>query len=230
MKNKHDELQKKNARLKRWLIVLSCVVIGLIIFIAVTQIMESKSSQSPATSTEPSIRVVSTSSSEAAVMETSSLDSTQANVTSSSSSESAEPATASPVIFPKGAILRGENEQLKFAMTTYTQNDDLVISYGPNSYISPDAHMSEMAAFVPITSPETTIQVDEEGTLKTVKVTTELKLSVGNGSKPSQEFFTPFNGNDTKIYAYLNDHGNITLAFTPAGHNGAYTTISLQEK
>lgn len=229
MKNNHNELQKKNTRLKRWLIVLSCVVIGLIIFIAVTQIMESKSSQSPATSTEPSIRVVSTSSSEAAVTETSSLDSTQANATSSSSSEPAEQ-TATPVIFPKGAVLRGENEQLKFSMTTYTQNDELVISYVPNGYIPPDAHMSEMAAFVPITSPEATIQVDEEGTIKTVKVTTELKLSVGDGSKPSQEFFTPFNGNDTKIYAYLNDHGNNTLAFTPARHNGAYTTISLQEK
>lgn len=229
MKNNHDEIQKKNTRLKRWLIVLSGAVIGLIIFIAVTQIMESKSSQAPATSTEPSIRIVSTSSSQAAVTETSSMDSTTTTVTSESSSEPVEP-TAHPVTFSKGAVLIGENDQFKFSVTTYTQNDELVISYGPNGYIPSDAHMNEVAAFVPITSPETTIQTNEGGVIKTVKVITELKLSVGEGSKPSLEFFTPFNGNDTKIYAYLNDRGNIVLAFTPAGHSGAYTAISLQEK
>ncbi|MGX7224172.1 hypothetical protein [Enterococcus malodoratus] len=64
-----------------------------------------------------------------------------------------------------------------------------------------------------------------DGSVTDVKVTTELKLSVNDVSKPSSEFFTNFNGNDTKIYAYLNGTGNIVLAFTPIGHSGPYTSV-----
>lgn len=95
---------------------------------------------------------------------------------------------------------------------------------------APNVHMSVAASFTPITIHTTTIQVNESGTVKDVKVATELKLSMADSSKPSLEFFTPFNGNDTKIYAYMNNSGQTVFAFTPPGNNGPYTTVPMNEK
>lgn len=106
----------------------------------------------------------------------------------------------------------------------------MTMSYSPKGNYAPDAHMSVAASFTPITIPTTTIQVNESGIVKDVKVATELKLSLADSSKPSLEFFTPFNGNDTKIYAYMNNSGQMVLAFTPPGNNGPYTTVSMNEK
>lgn len=72
--------------------------------------------------------------------------------------------------------------------------------------------------------------MSEDGAVTDVKVTTELKLSVNDASKPSSEFLTSFNGNDTKIYVYLNGTENIVLAFTPTGHSGPYTSVVLQQR
>jgi len=124
----------------------------------------------------------------------------------------------------------GENEQLSFAVTTYTNHDDLTISYSPKGSYAPDVHMSEVASLVPTTISTTTIQVVESGVTKDVKMNTELKLQNSGGNQASIDFFTPFNGNDTKVYAYPNNNGNIVLAFTPTEHNGPYTTIVLEEK
>ncbi|MGM0168710.1 transposase [Enterococcus sp. AZ135] len=56
------------------------------------------------------------------------------------------------------------------------------------------------------------------------------RFTITNASKPSSEFFTIFNGNDTKIYTYLNSTGNIVLAFTSTEHSGPYTSVVLLQR
>lgn len=222
MSRNKNELPKKTSKLTKLLILLIFIILGLISYIVTTRLLQSDTS----TQSNNSIQVVNTSSYlENSIGFSSSESNTAVSETFSSSNKQAVYA----VTFPKGTVLMGENEQLRFAVTTYTNHDDLAISYSPKGFYAPDAHMSEVASLVPTTIPTTTIQVVESGVTKDVKMNTELKLQNSGGNQASSDFFTPFNGNDTKVYAYLNNNGNIVLAFTPTEHNGPYTTIVLEE-
>ncbi|MDT2524070.1 hypothetical protein [Enterococcus raffinosus] len=226
MNKNQDNLPKKTSTLTKLIIILVVIIIGLISYIEATKIMNSSSSSNDGPSN--SIRVVNTSSSmaESSSTENRSTMSDPTSVSTSSSEESESYA----VTFPKGSVFTGENDLYGFAVTTYPNRENMTMSYSPKGNYAPDAHMSVAASFTPITIPTTTIQVNESGIVKDVKVATELKLSLADSSKPSLEFFTPFNGNDTKIYAYMNNSGQMVLAFTPPGNNGPYTTVSMNEK
>ncbi|OFT87424.1 hypothetical protein HMPREF3100_07975 [Enterococcus sp. HMSC29A04] len=226
MNKNQDNLPKKTSTLTKLIIILVVIIIGLISYIEATKIMNSSSSSNDGPSN--SIRVVNTSSSmaESSSTENRSTMSDPTSVSTSSSEESESYA----VTFPKRSVFTGENDLYGFAVTTYPNRENMTMSYSPKGNYAPDAHMSVAASFTPITIPTTTIQVNESGIVKDVKVATELKLSLADSSKPSLEFFTPFNGNDTKIYAYMNNSGQMVLAFTPPGNNGPYTTVSMNEK
>lgn len=226
MNKNQDNLPKKTSTLTKLIIILVVIIIGLISYIEATKIMNSSSSSNDGPSN--SIRVVNTSSSmaESSSTENRSTMSDPTSVSTSSSEESESYA----VTFPKGSVFTGENDLYGFAVTTYANRENMTMSYSPKGNYAPDAHMSVAASFTPITIPTTTIQVNESGIVKDVKVATELKLSLADSSKPSLEFFTPFNGNDTKIYAYMNNSGQTVFAFTPPGNNGPYTTVSMNEK
>lgn len=226
MNRNQDNLPKKTSTLTKLIIILVVIIIGLISYIEATKIMNSSSSSNDGPSN--SIRVVNTSSSmaESSSTENRSTMSDPTSVSTSSSKESESYA----VTFPKGSVFTGENDLYGFAVTTYANRENMTMSYSPNGNYAPDAHMSVAASFTPITIPTTTIQVNESGTVKDVKVAAELKLSLADSSKPSLEFFTPFNGNDTKIYAYMNNSGQTVFAFTPPGNNGPYTTVPMNEK
>ena len=229
MNKNQDNLPKKTAILTKLIIILVVIIIGLISYIVATKVMKSSSSSNDGPSN--SIRVVNTSSSMAESAESSSTEnrSTMSDPTSVSTSSSEEPESYA-VTFPKGSVFTGENDLYGFAVTTYANRENMTMSYSPKGNYAPDAHMSVAASFTPITIPTTTIQVNESGIVKDVKVATELKLSLADSSKPSLEFFTPFNGNDTKIYAYMNNSGQTVFAFTPPGNNGPYTTVPMNEK
>ncbi|MGX7257727.1 hypothetical protein ACWOFB_04845 [Enterococcus hermanniensis] len=134
------------------------------------------------------------------------------------------------VEFPRGTVLFGETNNQKFAITTYTTTDEIVIAYSPKGNYSADAHMGEVANFITTTVSTTNIQVTEEGVTKNVNVNTELKIPENTVNTPSIDFFTPFNGNDTKIYAYQNDDGKIVLAFTSNGDHEPFIAIPFTEK
>lgn len=219
MKRDQHHYQKKNALLNKLLILVGVIIIGLIAFILGMKFVQPtplpQNSQSIPTTTRSSI-------SSAA----STVSSTTTELSSFIESSTApEEIGTYAVDFPKGDVLMGENDSFKFAVTTYSTKDSLVVSYTPKDSHSQSA--SETASLHPITISTIRISVVENGLTKDVKINTELKLSASDSNKSQLVFFQPFNGDDTRIYSYLNRGGNIVLAFSPGKEQGPYSTVVL---
>ncbi|MBS5820129.1 MAG: hypothetical protein KIC85_03050 [Enterococcus gilvus] len=232
MKDNNNSIKGKNTTVTTLILFLVILIALFLAFITGAKLAESKApapaSKAPASAASSSTiqSSESTSSSSSESIESSSAAST--STTESTTAETIEQGSYG-VTFPKGAVLMGETTILGFSVTTYPQSDELAVSYSPKGNYAPGAHMSSVAGFYPTDIPLTTIPVNENGVTKNVTVSTELKLSESDSSKPDLAFFLNFNNNDTKVFAYLNNNKNVVLAFTPPNNNGPYIAVVLYE-
>lgn len=232
MKDNKNSIKGKNTTVTTLILFLVILIALFLAFITGAKLAESKApipaskalASAASSSTIQSSESTSSSSSEST--ESSSAAST--STTESTTAETVEQGSYG-VTFPKGAVLMGETTIFGFSVTTYPQSDELVVSYSPKGNYAPGAHMSSVAGFYPTDIPMTTIPVNENGVTKNVTVSTELKLSESDSSKPDLAFFLNFNNNDTKVFAYLNNNKNVVLAFTPPNNNGPYIAVVLYE-
>ncbi|MGM0175400.1 hypothetical protein [Enterococcus sp. DIV0800] len=222
MKRDQHNNQKRNAILNKLLILVGVIIIGLVAFILGMQFVQPTAIPASSHSIPTTTRSSTSSQASTATSTTTKLSS------STEPSATLEETGAYAVDFPKGDVLMGEDVSFKFAVTTYLANDSLIVSYTPKESHSQDAHNGESATLYPTTIPTTRISVVENGLTKDVKINTELKLPASDSSKPNLAFFQPFNGDDTRIYSYLNRGGNIVLAFSPSDEHGPYSTVVLQ--
>jgi cytoskeletal protein RodZ len=215
MKDNNNSIKGKNTTVTTLILFLVILIALFLAFITGAKLAESKA-PAPASKAPTSSSTIqsseSSSSSSSGSTESSSAAST--STTESTPAETVEQGSYG-VTFPKGAILMGETTIFGFSVTTYPQSDKLAVSYSPKGNYTPGAHMSSVAGFYPTDIPMTTIPVNENGVTKNVTVSTELKLSESDSSKPDLAFFLNFNNNDTKVFAYLNNNKNVVLAFTP---------------
>jgi cytoskeletal protein RodZ len=229
MKDNNNSIKGKNTTVTTLILFLVILIALFLAFITGAKLAESKA-PAPASKAPTSSSTIqsseSSSSSSSGSTESSSAAST--STTESTPAETVEQGSYG-VTFPKGAILMGETTIFGFSVTTYPQSDKLAVSYSPKGNYTPGAHMSSVAGFYPTDIPMTTIPVNENGVTKNVTVSTELKLSESDSSKPDLAFFLNFNNNDTKVFAYFNNNKNVVLAFTPPNNNGPYIAVVLYE-
>ena len=117
----------------------------------------------------------------------------------------------------KSQFWKGSYGTLPFAMTLYPGTQDLVLVYNiapEYQALHPDAHLGRVSGLVAKKIPTLKLKVNENSEVKIVNINTQLFLSDQDGST-SLDFYEPFNGNDTDVYAYVTKDGNIALAFTP---------------
>ena len=229
MKDNNNSIKGKNTTVTTLILFLVILIALFLAFITGAKLAESKA---PAPTSRVSASSSTIQSSESSSSSSSgSTESTSAASTSTTESTPAETVEQGSygVTFPKGAVLMGETTIFGFSVTTYPQSDKLAVSYSPKGNYTPGAHMSSVAGFYPTDIPMTTIPVNENGVTKNVTVSTELKLSESDSSKPDLAFFLNFNNNDTKVFAYLNNNKNVVLAFTPPNNNGPSIAVVLYE-
>lgn len=232
MKDNNNSIKEKNTTVTTLILFLVILIALFLAFITGAKLAESKApastSKVPASAASSSTIQSSESTSSSSSESTESSSATSTSTTESTTAETVEQGSYG-VTFPKGAVLMGETTIFGFSVTTYPQSDELAVSYSPKGNYAPGAHMSSVAGFYPTDIPMTTIPVNENGVTKNVTVSTELKLSESDSSKPDLAFFLNFNNNDTKVFAYLNNNKNVVLAFTPPNNNGPYIAVVLYE-
>lgn len=91
-------------------------------------------------------------------------------------------------------------------------------------YDSPNFSDTQYAILTATTIPTKTVKVNEHSTVKNVKINTELKLATITNAA-TKDFFYPFNGDDTRVYAYYMNNGSIALAFQPREDMDQYQVI-----
>lgn len=192
MQRNQNQMMKKKSKLK-WFIIIAVIII--IALLGMFFYGQSNKDSNHNTSSE------------------SSITSSQASESSNDRSSSQKNDYPYSVTFPGNQIYQGNYDQLGFAITTYSDRSDIMVASRAKANTDPTAHMGENASLVPKNISTKKINVVENGTEKTVKANTELKLS-DTTNAVSADFFTPFNGNDTKIFAYTMNNGHIALAFT----------------
>jgi|GEM_PF-2726274 len=232
MKDNKNSIKGKNTTVTTLILFLVILIALFLAFITGAKLAESKAptleSKAPASAASSSTIQSSESTSSSSSRSTESTSAASTSTTESTPAETVEQGSYG-VTFPKGAVLMGETTIFGFSVTTYPQSDELAVSYSPKGNYAPGAHMSSVAAFYPTDIPMTTIPVNENGVTKNVTVSTELKLSESDSSRPDLAFFLNFNNNDTKVFAYLNNNKNVVLAFTPPNNNGPYIAVVLYE-
>ena len=232
MKDNKNSIKGKNTTVTTLILFLVILIALFLAFITGAKLAESKApspeSKAPASAASSSTIQSPESASSSSSRSTESSSATSTSTTESTTAETVEQGFHG-VTFPKGAVLMGETTIFGFSVTTYPQSDELAVSYSPKGNYAPGAHMSSVAGFYPTEIPMTTIPVNENGVTKNVTVSTELKLSESDSSKPDLAFFLNFNNNDTKVFAYLNNNKNVVLAFTPPNNNGPYIAVVLYE-
>ncbi|MBV7392235.1 hypothetical protein KUA55_16250 [Enterococcus sp. ALS3] len=199
MKRRQNQLIKKDNKLFLIFSIFTLITIVLVAFIFLFSYKPSSNQQITSYSTNSSIR-----------------NSTN-KLQQSSNNDSSHTTNEFPyeVSFPSDKILVGQYNEFGFSVTTYKSNQSITVAYNTTDSDSYGERTGQVASLTPTTVSTQTIAVREYETQKNVHVNTELKLSDVEHAA-SIDFFTPFNGNDTKIYAYYMDNGNIALAFTPA--------------
>lgn len=232
MKDNNNSIKGKNTTVTTLTLFLVILIALFLAFITGAKLAESKAptpeSKAPASAASSSTIQSSESASSSSSRSTESTSAASTSTTESTPAETVEQGSYG-VTFPKGAVLMGETTIFGFSVTTYPQSDKLAVSYSPKGNYTPGAHMSSVAGFYPTDIPMTTIPVNENGVTKNVTVSTELKLSESDSSRPDLAFFFNFNNNDTKVFAYLNNNKNVVLAFTPPNNNGPYIAVVLYE-
>lgn len=232
MKDNKNSIKGKNTTVTTLILFLVILIALFLAFITGAKLAESKA-PAPTSKAPASAASSSTIQSSESTSSSSSGSTVSSSVASTSTTESTPAETIEQgsygVTFPKGAVLMGETTIFGFSVTTYPQSDELAVSYSPKGNYAPGAHMSSVAGFYPTDIPLTTIPVNENGVTKNVTVSTELKLSESDSSRPDLAFFLNFNNNDTKVFAYLNNNKNVVLAFTPPNNNGPYIAVVLYE-
>lgn len=209
-RNQNKEV-KKNTRLK-WIILLLTLVILVFISIFLLNIFEDDSShpdqnRTSATSTTNGSPNISGSS----------IDSSEP--LNSGTNEQQENNAQYSVTFNGDLNYSGNYGSLKFDLTNGQSAGGIKLTYD-----SPNFEETQSAILVPKTIPTKTLKVNENTSVKEVKINTELKLdNVVNAA--TKDFFYPFNGNDTKIYAYYMNNGHIALAFQPSSKIDQYQVI-----
>lgn len=209
-RNQNKEVMK-NTRLK-WIIVLLTLVILIFISIFLLNSFGDDGShpnkkRSSATSTTNGSSNISG----APIDSTESLD--------SDTTEQQENSVQYNVSFNGDLNYNGNYGTLKFDLTNGQSAGGIKLTYD-----SPNFEETQSAFLVPKTIPTKTLKVNENTSVKEVKVNTELKLdNVANAA--TKYFFYPFNGNDTKIYAYYMNNGHIALAFQPIDKVDQYQVI-----
>ncbi|MDN6004239.1 MAG: hypothetical protein L0I44_11755 [Enterococcus sp.] len=227
MKDNKNSIKGKNTTVTTLILFLVILIALFLAFITGAKLAESKA-PIPASAASSSTIQSSESTSSSSSRSTESSSAASTSTTESTPAETVEQGSYG-VTFPKGAVLMGETTIFGFSVTTYPQSDELAVSYSPKGNYTPGAHMSSVAGFYPTDIPMTTIPVNENGVTKNVTVSTELKLSESDSSRPDLAFFLNFNNNDTKVFAYLNNNKNVVLAFTPPNNNGPYIAVVLYE-
>lgn len=115
----------------------------------------------------------------------------------------------------------GNYGTLKFNLSN-TKTDEIKLSYD-----SPNFSEQQIAFLTPKKIETKILKVNANSEVKEVNTNTELKLANVSNSV-TKEFFYPFNGNDTKIYAYYMKNGDIALAFQPSEAD-QYQVIEFRE-
>jgi hypothetical protein len=218
--NRDQHNQVKNKANTKWYALFGALLVIIILLFTIFFKLNSNAKSTPIVTRSTTSESRATSSQTA----TSQPASTETNtsVTSNQSSQSVdssphastEPHPYAVHFAPGSAPLFGYYGSLPFALNI--QNTDIMLSYNSNpNYPDPAAHFEERALLTPVTIETTEITVFENSAPKTVKVNTELVL-VASAYPASSDFFTPFNGNHTDIFAYYTTNGQIALAFTPA--------------
>lgn len=209
-RNQNNEL-KKNSRLK-WIIVLLTLIILIFVTVFLLYILGSGNSYpnqnetSVASTTNGSSNISGTT-----IESTESLD--------SGTNEQQDNNAQYSVTFDGDLNQNGNYGTLKFDLTNGQSAGGIKLTYD-----SPNFEETQSAVLVPKTIPTKILKVNENTSVKEVKVNTELKLdNVTNAA--TKDFFYPFNGNDTKIYAYYMNNGHIALAFQPSSKIDQYQVI-----
>ncbi|MBU5366069.1 hypothetical protein KQI33_11850 [Enterococcus devriesei] len=206
MQRNQNKMLKKNTKLK-WLILLLLIVIIALLAAILLNMFGGYEESTMMTSSTSSIQDNSNSS-------------THKKNTSNSTENHFE--NSSPYSVSFTGIT---NYQGSYGIHDFTLNhssDGVKVSYKA-------AHSSETqsASLVTIDIPTKLLKVNEHSVVKNVKVNTELKLAdVTNAA--TKNFFYPFNGNDTRVYAYYMNNGNIALAFQPKNGESQYQVIEFE--
>ncbi len=210
MQRNQNQMIKKNSRLKliiALLVILILVLAGLFSLYIWGQ-NDTDSTRSATKNT--SVRV----STDNTVTEE-----TETPVSSENSLQSSPPSYA--VIFDNTNTYRGTYGTLKFGLAPITDGEIKV------SYDTPNFPETQFATLTTTNIPLKSLKVNEHSTVKEVNIETELKLSnVANAA--TKDFFNIFNGNDTRVYAYYMNNGNIALAFQPAFDLDQYQVIEFE--
>ncbi|MBO0447931.1 hypothetical protein JZO76_00110 [Enterococcus sp. MJM12] len=216
MRNQSQDL--KNKRLT-WIVIILLVIIAILLgYLAISSFYSKNDtdSSSLAESTESSTSIsndISSTSSEDFIKE------------STSSQEEYKYA----VTFPKDQMQLGYYGTWEFFLSTHTDGDHIIISWNTPEYEREYGnYMSERCTFVPQTIPTTIIRVNEHSRIvKDVKVNTQLVPSSDPGSI-SSDFFYPFDGENTKVYAYYMNNGYIAVIFSPGKGLDQYQLIEFR--
>ncbi|WP_367378431.1 hypothetical protein [Enterococcus gilvus] len=199
MKRNQHYIMKKNTKLKWMILFLLAIIILLLASIFLNIYAQSDSD-----------------SRENTLVTTSNIS----EQTTPSEEQSVEENYPYSVSFDTDHMYKGEfSNEWEYSLSTQSHTGEILVRARPKDYPDPKAHMEEKAVFVPQTIDTKKIQISENGLQKEVKVNTELKLSPSRNAV-SLDFFTPFNGNDTKVFAYYMKNGHLALAFTPANPEG----------
>lgn len=117
---------------------------------------------------------------------------------------------------------RGTYGTIQFNLSVANEGNSILLTYE-----TPNFSETQSAYLVPINIPTKDLKVNEHSFVKNVKINTELKLDSIN-EPATKDFFYPFNGNDTKIYAYHMNNGNTALAFQPGLGLDQYQVIEFE--
>lgn len=211
MQRNQNKLAKKNTRLK-WIIALLTLIILIFIGAFLLNILGSDSSSPDQKRTDN----ISTTNSSFDIYSTS-LENTDS--INSDSNDQQNSNLSYSVTFNENLHYNGNYGTLKFNLVTGELNGGIELSY-----TSPNFQQTQSATLVPITISTKNLKVNENSSVKEVKINTELKLDT-DADAPTKEFFYPFNGNDTKIYAYYMNNGHVALAFQPSSNLDQYQVI-----
>ena len=200
---------KKNIRLK-WIIVLLTLIILIFVGVFLLNIFGSDS---------PNQKGAANISSENSSLSISNSSTKNSNSLSSDINENADSKSSYGVNFNGNLNYNGNYGTLKFDLTNGKSEGGIELTYD-----SPNFEQTQSAMLVPVIIPTKLLKVNENSSVREVKVNTELKLdNVTNAA--TKDFFYPFNGNDTKIYAYYMNNGHIALAFQPGSNLDQYQVI-----
>lgn len=210
MQRNQNQLIKKNSRLKLIIVILASLILVLIVFFSLNFFGQNSDENNGLQSKNSSIQVNTGNSLS---------QEKDPQVSSENDLQSGIPTYA--VKFDGITMCIGTYGTLEFSLIPTTDGEIEV------SYDTPDFPETQHATLEPTNIATKLLKVNEHSTVKNINIETELKLSdIANAA--TEDFFYPFNGNDTRVYAYYMNNGNIALAFQPGLGLDQYQVIEFE--